>query len=140
MQLETEKPSHRTFPSLCYAFESLVDMYPLITAYTQRSTLNKTDAGTFSQQNFLDQQDKRDSNISFQFNKTIIWHDLWEKSAQMFTYLSNPEKDYTILGDVYFFDEQGEYIESVNHVQLQKRIWNNNHSSPPAETVPHKAQ
>ncbi|MBQ3244221.1 MAG: hypothetical protein IJB01_06405 [Bacteroidaceae bacterium] len=58
----------------------------------------------------------------------------------MFTYLSNPEKDYTILGDVYFFDEQGEYIESVNHVQLQKRIWNNNHSSPPAETVPHKAQ
>ena len=47
-------------------------MYPLITAYTQRGTVNKTDSGTLAQQNFLDKQGKRDSNISFQFNKTVI--------------------------------------------------------------------
>lgn len=35
MQFETEEPSHRAFPSLGYAFENFVNMYPLILADTQ---------------------------------------------------------------------------------------------------------
>ena len=83
-----------------------------------------------------------EQHFTRQFSKLTLhkngrWHTFYDCYT---TKGANPEKDYTIFGDVYFFDEQGEYIESVNHVQLQKRIWNNNHSSPPAETAPHKVQ
>jgi hypothetical protein len=53
MQFESKEPSHGTFAPLCYAFKCPVDMYPLVAADANRSTVNKTDSGTLAQNTFL---------------------------------------------------------------------------------------
>ena len=68
VKLESKEPSHGAFASLCDALEGLVNMDPLILAYTQRGTVHKADACTLAQENFLDEHLQRDGNLTFQFN------------------------------------------------------------------------
>ena len=56
MQFETEEPTHRTFPSLGYAFENFVNMYSLVFADTQWCAVNEAYARAFAQQDLLDKQ------------------------------------------------------------------------------------
>ena len=56
MQFETEKPTHRAFSSLGYAFENFVNMYSLVFADTQWCAVNEAYARTFAQQDLLDKQ------------------------------------------------------------------------------------
>ena len=56
MQFETEEPTHRTFPSLGYAFENFVNMYSLVFADTQWCAVNETYTRAFTQQGLLDKQ------------------------------------------------------------------------------------
>ena len=56
MQFETEKLTHRAFPSLGYAFENFVNMYSLVLADTQWCTVNKAYVGAFAQEDLLDKQ------------------------------------------------------------------------------------
>ena len=56
MQFETEKPTHRAFSSLSYAFENLVDMYSLVFADTQWCAVNEAYTCAFTQQDLLDKQ------------------------------------------------------------------------------------
>ena len=56
MQFETEKLTHRAFPSLGYAFENFVNMYSLVFAGTQWCTVNKAYAHAFAQEDLLDKQ------------------------------------------------------------------------------------
>ena len=56
MQFETEEPTHRTFPSLGYAFENFVNMYSLVPADAQGCTVNKAYARAFAQEDLLDKQ------------------------------------------------------------------------------------
>ena len=44
MQFETEKPSHRTFPSLGETFKCLMNQYTLVATHTQGSRIHKTDS------------------------------------------------------------------------------------------------
>ena len=55
MQFESEEPAHGTFAPLRYAFKCPVDMYPLVAADANRSTVNKTDSGTLAQKHSLDE-------------------------------------------------------------------------------------
>lgn len=64
-----------------------------------------------------------EQHFTRQFQKLTLhengrWHICYDCYT---TKEANPEKDYTILGDVIFFDEQGEYVESVNHEHLQNK-------------------
>ena len=56
---------------MCNALVCLVNMDPLILAYTQRGTVHKADACTLAQENFLDEHLQRDGNLTFQFNETV---------------------------------------------------------------------
>ena len=56
MQIETEEPTHRAFSSLGYAFENIVNMYPLILADTQWCAVNEAYTRAFAQQDLLDKQ------------------------------------------------------------------------------------
>ena len=56
MQFETEKLTHRAFPSLGYAFENFVNMYSLVLADTQWCTVNKAYVRAFAQEDLLDKQ------------------------------------------------------------------------------------
>ena len=56
IQFETEKPTHRAFSSLGYAFENFVNMYSLVLAITQWCTVNKAYARAFAQEDLLDKQ------------------------------------------------------------------------------------
>lgn len=47
MELETEEPPHGTLAPLRYALEYLMDMYPLVLAYTQRGAVHETYASAF---------------------------------------------------------------------------------------------
>ena len=53
VELKAEKPSHRTFASLCDAFKCLVNMDSLGSTYTKRCAVYETNTGTFSQKNLL---------------------------------------------------------------------------------------
>jgi len=48
VELEPEEPPRGTLAVLGYAFEGLVDMYPLILAYPQRSAVHETYATRYS--------------------------------------------------------------------------------------------
>ena len=56
MQFETEKLTHRAFPSLGYAFENFVNMYSLVFADMQWCAINEAYTRAFAQQNLLDKQ------------------------------------------------------------------------------------
>ena len=56
MQHEAKEPTHRTFSSLSYAFENLMNMYSLVFADTQWCAINKAYTRAFAQQNLLDKQ------------------------------------------------------------------------------------
>ena len=56
MQLEAKEPTHRTFSSLSYAFENLMNMYSLVFADTQWCAVNEACARAFAQQDLLDKQ------------------------------------------------------------------------------------
>ena len=56
MQFETEELTHRTFPSLGYAFENFVNMYSLFFADTQWCAVNEAYARAFAQEDLLDKQ------------------------------------------------------------------------------------
>ena len=72
VKLESKEPAHGAFASLCDALEGLVNMDPLILAYTQRGTVHKADACTFAKQNLLDEHYQRDCDLTFQFNETVV--------------------------------------------------------------------
>ena len=55
MQLEAKEPSHGALASLRNALEHLVDMYPLVPAYSKGSAVHETYASTFSEQHLLDE-------------------------------------------------------------------------------------
>ena len=50
MQFETKEPTHRTFPSLSYAFENFVNMYSLVLTDTQWCAVNEAYACAFAKQ------------------------------------------------------------------------------------------
>ncbi len=54
VQLESEEPSHGTLAPLCNTLESLLNVNPLIPAYSQRSAVHETYACAFSKQHLLD--------------------------------------------------------------------------------------
>ena len=56
MQLEAKESTHRTFSSLSYAFENLMNMYSLVFADTQWCAINKAYTRAFAQQNLIDKQ------------------------------------------------------------------------------------
>ena len=49
VQFETEKPTHRAFSSLSYAFENFVNMYSLVFADAQWCAVNEAYSRAFSQ-------------------------------------------------------------------------------------------
>ena len=55
MQLKAKEPSHGALASLRNALEYLVDMYPLVPAYSKGSAVHETYASTFSEQHLLDE-------------------------------------------------------------------------------------
>lgn len=55
MQLEAKEPPHGALASLRNALEHLVDMYPLVPAYSKGSAVHETYASTFSEQHLLDE-------------------------------------------------------------------------------------
>lgn len=55
MQLKAKEPSHGALASLRNALEHLVDMYPLVPAYSKGSAVHETYASTFSVQHLLDE-------------------------------------------------------------------------------------
>ena len=72
-----------------YSLEYLMDMYSLILTNTQRSTVYKTDAGTFAQKYFLDEQGKRDCYLMLYLYETVVIDNLWKKMTHM---LADPFK------------------------------------------------
>ena len=72
VQLETEEPTHGAFSSLGYAFENLVNVYSLVSAYAEWCTVNKADTRAFTQKDLLDEQSQENSDFSFQFYKTGV--------------------------------------------------------------------
>ena len=56
---------------MCNALVCLVNMDPLILAYTQRGSVHKADACTLAQENLLDEHHQRDGNLTFQFKETV---------------------------------------------------------------------
>lgn len=86
MQFEAEEPSHGAFATLGYALEGLVDVYSLVAADTQWSAVHKTYARAFTKQDFLNEQCERHGNVSFQFHKTIVRHNLWEEMTHLLAY------------------------------------------------------
>ena len=72
VQLETEEPPHGAFSSLGYAFENLMNVYSLVSAYAEWCTVNKADTRAFTQQDLLDEQSQGNSDFSFQFYKTGV--------------------------------------------------------------------
>ena len=57
----------------------------LVTTYTQGSGVDKTGAGTGSQQDFLDENGQGKQHFLLQFHKTVIGHLAWKQVFQMFT-------------------------------------------------------
>ena len=55
MQLEAKEPPHGALASLRNALEHLVDMYPLVPAYSKGSAVHETYTSTFSEQHLLDE-------------------------------------------------------------------------------------
>ena len=72
VELKAEKPSHRTFASLCDAFKCLVNMDSLVSTYTKRCAVYETNTGTFSQKNLLYKDSQRNGNGLLKFHKTVI--------------------------------------------------------------------
>ena len=83
MQLEPEEPTHRTFTSLCYSLERLVNINSLIPAYPSGSAVNKADACALAQKYLLDEQDQRYGHLFLQFYKTVARNDLGEEMTHM---------------------------------------------------------
>ena len=72
VQLEAEEPAHRAFPSLGYALEHLMDMYPLVATDTKRCAVDKADFCAFAQKHFLDEQSQGYSHVSLKFYKMVV--------------------------------------------------------------------
>ena len=66
-----KEPSHGAFAPLYNALEHLVDMYPLVLAYTQKGAVHKADTCTLALENLLDDHYQWDGNLTFQFNETV---------------------------------------------------------------------
>lgn len=72
VELKAEKPSHRTFASLCDAFKCLVNMDSWGSTYTMRCTVHETYASTFSPKDLLYKDSQRNGNGLLKFYKTVI--------------------------------------------------------------------
>ena len=72
-----------------YSLEHLMDMYYLILTNTQRSTVYKTDAGTFAQKYFFDEQGKMDCYLMLYLCEAVVIDNFWKKMTLM---LADPFK------------------------------------------------
>ena len=87
VQLESEEPSHGTPSTLGKPFKCLMNQDSLVTTYTQGSGVDKTDAGTGSQQDFFDENGQWKQHFLLQFYETVIGHQTWKQMFQMFTHI-----------------------------------------------------
>ncbi len=76
MQFEAVEPAQRAFATLCYPLEHLVYVYALVAAHPQQGAVNKTDAGTFAQEAFLNENDKLHHHGFLQLCKPVVRNDL----------------------------------------------------------------
>jgi len=81
MQLESEDPAHGGFAFWGNAPENLVNAYPLVPTDTKWRTVYKTDTCAFAKQNLLDKQSQWDSDLPFQFYKTVVRDNLGKQMS-----------------------------------------------------------
>ena len=72
MQLKAKEPSHGALVSLRNALEYLMDMYPLVPAYSKGSAVHETYASTFSEQRLVDEYSQRDGYFLFKFHESVV--------------------------------------------------------------------
>ena len=70
-----------------YAFENLMNVYSLVSAYAEWCTVNKADTRAFTQKDLLDEQSQGNSDFYFQFYKTVVLDNLGKQMAHMLTHL-----------------------------------------------------
>ena len=85
VQLEPEEPAHGALAPLGDSLEDLVDVDPLVPAYTQRRAVDETDARTLAEQHLLDKQRQRNCHLVFQLDKAVVRDHAREQMAHVLT-------------------------------------------------------
>lgn len=70
--LPPQEPFHGTSSTLGKFFKCLMNQDPLVTTYAQGSRIDKTDAGTSSQQDFLNENGQWKKYVLLQFYETVL--------------------------------------------------------------------
>jgi hypothetical protein len=83
VELESKEPPHRTFASLSDPLEGLVDVYSLIPANTERSTVYETDSRVFVKKYLFDEQDKGYRHFFLQLYKAVVRDDFRAKMTHV---------------------------------------------------------
>ncbi len=84
MELETKEPTHGTTHG--NTLESLVNVYPLVTANAQVCAVHKTYPRTFTQQNLFDKEGKWYGYFFFKFYETVIGNYLGKQMTKVSAY------------------------------------------------------
>jgi len=87
VELKSKEPSHGTSPTLGKSLKGLVDQYPLVAADTQGSRIDKADARTGAQQDFLDKNGQWKQHLLFQFHEAVVGYALGKQVRQMFAHI-----------------------------------------------------
>ena len=72
VQLEAKEPAHGALAPLGNPLEDLVDVDPLVPAYTQWCAVDETDARALAKQHLLDKQGQRNCHVVLQLDKTVV--------------------------------------------------------------------
>src|SRR5690606_17349524 len=84
MKLESKKPAHRTFPSLCQIPEYFIRVDTLVMTYFDWSAIHICNACAFTKSKEFEQQHERYNHPGLQLDKTVVGNGIWKIALHVF--------------------------------------------------------
>src|SRR5574344_2056084 len=84
MKLESKKPAHRTFPSLCQILEYFIRVYTLVMTYFNGSAIHICNACAFTKPKEFEQQHDRYTHPGLPLDKTVVGNGIWKIALHVF--------------------------------------------------------